>query len=700
MAVAISILLVASLLVSSRACHFPAIYNLGDSNADTGSVSATFGRVRPPYGETFFCKPAGRYSDGRLIIDFIADELKLPFLSAYLDATESNFSHGANFAASGSTIQPANGELIGAGFNPLSLDIQLLQFQQLKDRTNELYNQAKNLDVTDRLPRPNEFSKALYTLDCGQNDLNYGLITTTEEQVKASIPNIIIQFATAIEKLYQQGARMFWIHNTGPIGCLPVFVINSPPKPENADQTGCIKSYNELAQEFNKQLKDMISRLRTKLHGARLTYVDIYSAKYSLISEAHKYGFVDPFINCCGRFGDYHIECGKSAVVNGTEIFGASCSDPSKHISWDGIHYTEAANHWILSSIKLMVFKTGPFSESVVLLVQSVEPSRKRISMEVTRPNVGTGISGRWNTAWASKNSIKTFTIAAFFAVAFSLFLLSGRQRDLGQAGSCYFPAVFNFGDSNSDTAENLGLPYLSAYLDSISTNFRHGANFATGGSTIQPLDARMLRWGVGSNIKSTLPRPEDFSQALYTFDIGQIDLDCAFKSMAEKQVIESIPEVINEFAQAVKVNFHLFPFSATTSKRSKDILDTQHRQLKESVIQLRMQFPDAALTYVDIYSAKYSLISDGKHHGYANPLEYCCGHYRDKMCWRKNTENGTATLSTSCSNPSAYISWDGIHYSHAANLWIANKVVVGWLSDPPTPITKACHMSLHSKRQ
>lgn len=37
---------------------------------------------------------------------------------------------------------------------------------------------AKNSDITDRLPRPEEFSKSLYILDCGQNDLNYGIITS------------------------------------------------------------------------------------------------------------------------------------------------------------------------------------------------------------------------------------------------------------------------------------------------------------------------------------------------------------------------------------------------------------------------------------------------------------------------------------------------------------------------------------------
>ncbi|KAM1015141.1 hypothetical protein EV1_044543 [Malus domestica] len=32
-----------------------------------------------------------------------------------------------------------------------------------------------------------------------------------------------------------------------------------------------------------------------------------------------------------------------------------------------------------------------------------------------------------------------------------------------------------------------MAIPYLSPYLDSLGTNFRHGANFATGGSLIRP---------------------------------------------------------------------------------------------------------------------------------------------------------------------------------------------------------------------
>ena len=60
-------------LKSSPPCDFPAIFNFGDSNSDTGTMSAAFYPAILPYGETFFHEPAGRASDGRLIIDFIGN---------------------------------------------------------------------------------------------------------------------------------------------------------------------------------------------------------------------------------------------------------------------------------------------------------------------------------------------------------------------------------------------------------------------------------------------------------------------------------------------------------------------------------------------------------------------------------------------------------------------------------------------------
>jgi len=56
---------------SSESCGFPAIFNFGDSNSDTGCMSAAFYPAALPYGQTHFHEAVGRASDGRLIIDFL-----------------------------------------------------------------------------------------------------------------------------------------------------------------------------------------------------------------------------------------------------------------------------------------------------------------------------------------------------------------------------------------------------------------------------------------------------------------------------------------------------------------------------------------------------------------------------------------------------------------------------------------------------
>ncbi|XP_071724905.1 GDSL esterase/lipase At3g27950-like [Rutidosis leptorrhynchoides] len=357
-AIIVVVLLTCSLIGSATGCQFPAIYNFGDSNSDSGGVSATFGRVPYPNGETFFHKQSARHSDGRLIIDFIAEKLGLPLLHAYLDALNPSYRYGANFALSGSTIQLSDSKVINAYFNPMSLTTQIFQFKQFKNRTITLYNKGSH--IRSSLPRPKDFSKALYSIDIGQNDVHFGLTTMEEEQVKASFPNIINRFASLIQELYQEGARKFWIHNTGPIGCMPLFIINFPPKSGNADENGCIKSYNQVAQEFNNQLKQKVAGLRTNFPDATLVLVDIYSAKYTLINEARQNGFVDPVGYCCGIVGV--LGCGGTAIVNGTKVFGASCSNPSNYISWDGIHYTDAANQWVTNSTIHGYFTDPPIS--------------------------------------------------------------------------------------------------------------------------------------------------------------------------------------------------------------------------------------------------------------------------------------------------------------------------------------------------
>lgn len=51
-----------------------------------------------------------------------------------------------------------------------------------------------------------------------------------------------------------------------------------------------MKPQNAVAQEFNRQLKDKLLQLKKELPLAVFTYVNVYSAKYELISHAKDLG--------------------------------------------------------------------------------------------------------------------------------------------------------------------------------------------------------------------------------------------------------------------------------------------------------------------------------------------------------------------------------------------------------------------------
>ncbi|CAK9322530.1 unnamed protein product [Citrullus colocynthis] len=348
--------------MASPDCDFPVIFNFGDSNSDTGAISAAFEPIRWPYGDVFFNKPSGRDSDGRLIIDFIAERLKLPYLSAYLNSLGANFRHGANFATGGSTVRKPNETIYEYGISPFFLDMQVTQFEQFKARSNDLYHQAKNPYDRERLTRPEDYSKALYTFDIGQNDLAAGFRKLSIDQLRAALPDIVSQFASALQRIYKLGGRSFWVHNTGPFGCLPVnqfYTLNPPPG--ILDQHGCIKAQNDISMELNNQLKAKLDKLRAELPEAAITYVDVYAAKYALISNGKTQGFPEPLKVCCGYHVRYdHVWCGTKATINGSLVFGDACENRAQYVSWDGVHYSEAANHFVANHILNGSLSTPP----------------------------------------------------------------------------------------------------------------------------------------------------------------------------------------------------------------------------------------------------------------------------------------------------------------------------------------------------
>ncbi|CAK9148164.1 unnamed protein product [Ilex paraguariensis] len=122
---------------------YTSLFGFGDSLTDTGNLVKIDPpdhpphEAFPPYGETFFHVPTGRSSDGRLIIDFIAEYYGLPLVPPYVEwknEKRANFRQGVNFAVIGApALDIAFYEERGI-HNPVtneSLKVQLVWFKEI-----------------------------------------------------------------------------------------------------------------------------------------------------------------------------------------------------------------------------------------------------------------------------------------------------------------------------------------------------------------------------------------------------------------------------------------------------------------------------------------------------------------------------------------------------------------------------------------
>ncbi|KAF3648289.1 GDSL esterase/lipase [Capsicum annuum] len=327
-----------------KKCAFKAIFNFGDSNTDTGGFWAAFPAQAPPHGMTYFKKPVGRATDGRVVVDFLAQAFNLPFLSPYLKSIGSDYKYGVNFATLASTVRLPQTSLFVTGVSPFSLEIQLRQMQEFKAKVDELPRKGKT-----NLPSPNIFGKSLYTFYIGQNDFTGNLARLGISGVKEFLPQVVSLISSTIKEIYALGGRTFWVLNLAPIGCYPAFLVELPHNTSDIDQFGCMISYNNAVVDYNNMLKAALAQTRKKLADANVVYVDTHAVLLELFQHPTSHGLKYGTKSCCG-YGDgaynfnQQVFCGNTKQVNGKNVTAKACEDPQNYVSWDGIHATDAAN--------------------------------------------------------------------------------------------------------------------------------------------------------------------------------------------------------------------------------------------------------------------------------------------------------------------------------------------------------------------
>src|ERR687886_241969 len=220
--------MVALVLSTKSSDSINELYVFGDSLSDMGTVFRMTGGTYPPH-PTYY---QGRYSNGRVWVEYLADRLKLPS------------DRVTNFAYGGATTGSSSSSLVPG------LLTQVQSFTQAHQRTNP---------------------DALYVLWAGANDYLQG----------ASSATIPVENVTgAIASLAGVGAKKLLVANLPDLGQLPATRTHA----NSASLTALTQAHNQGLRRALKVLSQQHSDLKIATLDANALYRDAIAspAKYGL----------------------------------------------------------------------------------------------------------------------------------------------------------------------------------------------------------------------------------------------------------------------------------------------------------------------------------------------------------------------------------------------------------------------------------
>ncbi|KAL9244051.1 hypothetical protein vseg_017866 [Gypsophila vaccaria] len=306
----------------------PALFAFGDSLVDTGNNNdlLTLGRCNfPPYGVNFHDGLAtGRFSNGRLTIDFYAEALGIKkYVQAYLDPSlqVQDLLTGVSFASSGSGFDSMTSHLASVR----SLNEQLKMFKRYRRRIKSVvgYRRAEFI-----------LRNSIFIVAAGSWDLANTYFALPFRRVQYDVDSyttfMLKRASLFLKKLYRLGARNIGVSNVPPLGNIPTArTLAGGLTRESAEH------YNQAVEMFNIKLNVEVQYLNNTLPQAKLVYIDLYGIMTDILHNKTRYGFEVIDRGCCGSG---LIEAGPLC-----NPFSRIC-DSEKFVFWDSYHPTEAVN--------------------------------------------------------------------------------------------------------------------------------------------------------------------------------------------------------------------------------------------------------------------------------------------------------------------------------------------------------------------
>ncbi|XP_030925274.1 GDSL esterase/lipase At5g03610-like [Quercus lobata] len=293
------------------------LFVFGDSYADTGNNRKSEANSwKYPYGITFPGKPAGRFSDGRVLTDYLAKFMgvKSPIPYRWRKLGVKYLKYGMNFAHGGTGV-----------FNTLvgdpNMTTQIDFFQELI-KTN-VFN-SSNI----------ESSVALVTL-AGNDYSAYNFRNGSTQGYPSFITSVVNQLKVNLKRIHGLGVKKIAVTALEPLGCLPSSTATSSFQ-------RCNGAENSLVNFHNLLLQQAVAKLNKETKASTFVILDLYDSFMTVFKNKGDHlgstKFENPLKPCCGGISSEY-SCG-SEDKNGTKKY-TICDDPKSAFFWDSAHPTQ-----------------------------------------------------------------------------------------------------------------------------------------------------------------------------------------------------------------------------------------------------------------------------------------------------------------------------------------------------------------------
>jgi thermolabile hemolysin len=293
------------LATAGHASSFSALYVFGDSLSDVGNLDELTNSFFP--GPSYF---DGRVSNGPVFVETLSVGLGL-------GTSMANLNGGTNFAFAGARTTGTTG-------------IEGLVIQDVDEQVTSFLN---GLDVGSSAD-----SAALYMVFAGANDLVAGV-------TDLSMP--VDRLETDIGRLYDRGARQFFVPNLPRLGLTPRF-----------NDTANADAMNVRSETFNDLLESMLTGLEMTRTEIDIVRFDMESRFDIIANDPASLGFADAMREAAPGLSPGAQDYNESLIVPA----------PNTYLFWDDLHPT-AAGHALLAKEALRALMPVPEPGGVAIVV-------------------------------------------------------------------------------------------------------------------------------------------------------------------------------------------------------------------------------------------------------------------------------------------------------------------------------------------